>query len=71
MHALHLVQYVKVILDVFQRTVVGQLVQQRLSLLLSGHAWLQLGITSRTRTLLLFVVSTTAWIYAANCGTLR
>ena len=38
----HLFQHVKVILDVLQRTVVGQLVQQRLNLLFSGHGVLTL-----------------------------
>jgi hypothetical protein len=43
--ALYLFQHVKVILDVFQRTVVGQLVQERFNLLLSGHGVLASGIT--------------------------
>jgi hypothetical protein len=43
--ALHLLQHVKVILDVFQRTVVGQLVQERFDLLLSCHGVLASRIT--------------------------
>jgi hypothetical protein len=35
--ALYLLQHIKVILDVFQRTVVRQLLEQRFKLLLSGH----------------------------------
>ena len=36
----HLLDHVKVILDVFERTVIGQFVQQRLNLLLSSHKFM-------------------------------